>query len=62
MANRAYSKPLLYRVDLRPEEAVLSGCKLSGVNMGDNWTVQNRACWVSVEPPYIEVRCLDKGT
>ena len=62
MANRAYSKPLICRVDLRPEEAVLNGCKLSGTNMGSAWHVDNRACWVSVVPPVIDVRCLDIGT
>lgn len=30
MNSRAYRKPLICKVDLRPEEAVLTSCKLRG--------------------------------
>lgn len=30
MSNRRYLKPTVTRVDLRPEEAVLNGCKIDG--------------------------------
>jgi hypothetical protein len=34
MSNRRYLKPTITRVDLRPEEAVLNGCKIQGQLVG----------------------------
>ena len=40
---KAYSKPMVTRVELRPVEALLYACKTS-VNIGTGWDLTDGAC------------------
>lgn len=64
MSNRAYSKPVVCQVELKPEEAVLNGCKLQGTEVGEAFQVQGRACWVSQLSPgnYVYILCQAAGS
>lgn len=64
MGNRVYSKPMICQVELRPEEAVLGGCKLQGTDVGTAFQVQGRACWVSQLYPgsYVYILCQSAGS
>lgn len=42
MNSRAYRKPLVYKVDLRPEEAVLNSCKFVGEIIAGHFQSK---CW-----------------